>query len=263
MRCQFFCSARGSPRLGPTTGRLTPLRRRRDVLFLFLAGEGFSMTRLWRRRPKDTGLPRAGQPAPWCERRPCGKVEKAAHANDAMDHVGRGLSVSGTTVRPKEKKRGSQPGPGRPVGNEDYRTSILDAAEEQFAAKGYAGASLREISEKVGVNQALISYYFGSKLGLYEAVFLRRAEVISEARSAGLQALLESPQAPTVRQIVSAFLAPTLEMRATPGGRTFLHLQARLHTEPPEISYPLRRRAYDASTRAYADALTQALPPRP
>jgi AcrR family transcriptional regulator len=168
--------------------------------------------------------------------------------------------VSNTVLGVKERKRGAQAGPGRPVGNEDYRTAILDAAEEQFALSGYTGTSLREISERVGVNQALINYYFRSKLGLYEAVFLRRAVGISDERSTRLQALAAGSAPPTVEGIIAAFLAPTLEMRATPGGRMFLRLQARLHTEPPEISYPLRRHAYDASTRAYADALKTALP---
>ncbi len=174
--------------------------------------------------------------------------------------VRKGLRVSTTILGVKEKRRGPQAGPGRPVGNEDYRTAILDAAEEQFATNGFTGTTLREISEKVGVNQALINYYFRSKLGLYEAVFLRRAVTISDERSARLEALSIGTEAPSVRQIIAAFLAPMLEMRATPGGRMFLRLQARLHTEPPEISYPLRRHACDASTRAYADALARAMP---
>jgi hypothetical protein len=39
-----------------------------------------------------------------------------------------------------------------------------------------------------------------------------------------------------------------------------MRLNARLHTESPEISYPLRTAAYDESTRAYAAALCAALP---
>jgi hypothetical protein len=39
-----------------------------------------------------------------------------------------------------------------------------------------------------------------------------------------------------------------------------MRLSARLHTESPEISYPLRTAAYDESTRAYAAALCEALP---
>jgi AcrR family transcriptional regulator len=47
---------------------------------------------------------------------------------------------------------------------------ILDAATAEFAAHGYAGARIGAISARAGVNQQLISYYFGGKEGLYQAI---------------------------------------------------------------------------------------------
>lgn len=47
---------------------------------------------------------------------------------------------------------------------------ILDAATAEFAAHGYAGARIGAISARAGVNQQLISYYFGGKEGLYHAI---------------------------------------------------------------------------------------------
>jgi TetR/AcrR family transcriptional regulator len=47
------------------------------------------------------------------------------------------------------------------------RQRILDAALAEFADKGYAGARVREIAQRAGVNTQLISYYFGGKEGLY------------------------------------------------------------------------------------------------
>lgn len=47
------------------------------------------------------------------------------------------------------------------------RQRILDAALAEFAAKGFAGARVREIAQRAGVNAQLISYYFGGKEGLY------------------------------------------------------------------------------------------------
>jgi len=46
----------------------------------------------------------------------------------------------------------------------------MDAALEEFAAKGFAGARVREIAKRAGLNQQLISYYFGGKAGLYDAL---------------------------------------------------------------------------------------------
>lgn len=140
------------------------------------------------------------------------------------------------------------------------RDQVLDAAEAIFAELGYAGTTLREIAAKANVTQALTNYYFGSKLGLFEEVFLRRGQDISNQRLANLEKLQAMSRPPTVKEIVEAFLTPTLVLRATPQGRSFLRLQARLHTEPPHISYKVRKEAYDYSTRRYVQVLRAALP---
>ena len=56
----------------------------------------------------------------------------------------------------------------------EKQIQIIEAAEHLFAQKGFAGASVRDIAESAGVNLAMISYYFGSKDGLIEAMFRRR-----------------------------------------------------------------------------------------
>lgn len=49
------------------------------------------------------------------------------------------------------------------------RGLLLDSARRLFAAKGYAGASTREIATDAGVNEALIFRHFGNKVGLFQA----------------------------------------------------------------------------------------------
>ncbi|MEH1165291.1 TetR family transcriptional regulator [Micromonospora sp. CPCC 205539] len=53
---------------------------------------------------------------------------------------------------------------------ERTRQRILDAAAAEFSAHGYAGARVRAIAARAGVNQQLVSYYFEGKEGLYQAM---------------------------------------------------------------------------------------------
>lgn len=53
------------------------------------------------------------------------------------------------------------------------RRALLDAARVEFAAKGLAGARVSGIAERAGVNKQMISYYFGGKEGLYQAILDR------------------------------------------------------------------------------------------
>ena len=52
----------------------------------------------------------------------------------------------------------------------------MEVAEKLFAAKGFNGTSVRDIADTAGVNIAMISYYFGSKEKLFEAMFAYRSE---------------------------------------------------------------------------------------
>jgi AcrR family transcriptional regulator len=61
---------------------------------------------------------------------------------------------------------------GRPRGGDpvETRRAILNAAEECFAASGFAGATTRQMAARAGVNVATLHYHFGSKENLYRAV---------------------------------------------------------------------------------------------
>src|SRR5215510_11603383 len=58
----------------------------------------------------------------------------------------------------------------------DKQIQIMEMAEMLFAEKGFNGTSVRDIAEKAQVNLAMISYYFGSKDKLLEALFSYRGE---------------------------------------------------------------------------------------
>lgn len=146
-------------------------------------------------------------------------------------------------------------------------TRLLDVAELLFAEHGYTAASVRQIAQSAGVNQALINYHFQTKQGLFMAVFERRCRVLMQEREELLaEALRRGAESGKValRDIIYAFVYPPLRMANDdgPGGRAFVKLQARLHHEPKELEQALRARYYDQTTFKFVDALHACFPDR-
>lgn len=56
----------------------------------------------------------------------------------------------------------------------DKQLQILEVAERLFAERGFEGTSVRDIAHEANVNVAMISYYFGSKEKLLQAMFIYR-----------------------------------------------------------------------------------------
>lgn len=66
----------------------------------------------------------------------------------------------------------------------DKQIQILEVAEKLFAENGFDGTSIRDISKEAKINIAMVSYYFGSKERLLEALVLQK--------TAGLKLQLEN-----------------------------------------------------------------------
>lgn len=62
--------------------------------------------------------------------------------------------------------------PGRPSGGDGDRVrgELLQAARKLFLGNEFKAVSIRQIAAAAGVNGAMVSYYFGSKQGLYLAM---------------------------------------------------------------------------------------------
>lgn len=58
----------------------------------------------------------------------------------------------------------------------DTREKILKTAEHLFAEHGFEGTSIRMLALKAEVNLAMVSYYFGSKEKLFEAIVLKKTD---------------------------------------------------------------------------------------
>lgn len=93
------------------------------------------------------------------------------------------------------------------------QVALIEAAEEMFADRGIDNVSLRQIGEAIGSdNNAVVTYYFGSKEGLLRAIYeyripaleAKRAELLDSADAAGrgedILALLHAQWAPIFEQ---------------------------------------------------------------
>jgi AcrR family transcriptional regulator len=64
---------------------------------------------------------------------------------------------------------------GRPKGTTSTKPDILAAARRRFLDDGYDRVTLRSVAADAGVDVALVSYYFGSKKGLFGAAMALEA----------------------------------------------------------------------------------------
>jgi AcrR family transcriptional regulator len=91
------------------------------------------------------------------------------HQDDDVNHPDGGCGCYGGVMAPRRRSDDET----RVRDAERTKAALLDAAMAEFAAKGRAGARVSEIAERAGVNKQLISYYFGGKDGLYDAILER------------------------------------------------------------------------------------------
>jgi AcrR family transcriptional regulator len=88
--------------------------------------------------------------------------------------------------------------------------AILDAAREEFALLGLAGARVDSIAERAGLNKRLIYYYFSSKDDLFLAV-LESAEAVRRLMEFTWNYYLEHPEFITLLNSANLHQARHLE----------------------------------------------------
>jgi len=168
-------------------------------------------------------------------------------------------------VTPGGQRRRKTSAPARRSGPRSLptRERILDAAERLFARRGFHGVSIRDITGEAGVDVALANYHFGSKQGVLEAVFMRRAEDLNAERLARLDALIATNRrkAPTLEEIIDAFTHPLLDRsaRGGPGWKSYFALVAEVNNSP-EFGGVLMTRTFDQVVQRFIEAIRRALP---
>ena len=118
----------------------------------------------------------------------------------------------------------------RPRG--ETRQRILDTALRRFAEHGYAGTSVRDLAEELGLTKAAVHYHFAAKGQIVQALL----EPMIEQFDGGLARLEQEPAEPRavlleVRDVLAAY-GPVLQVCATdpsvaePGAALHVRLQA-------------------------------------
>ena len=148
--------------------------------------------------------------------------------------------------------------------SDDSREKILRAAIQIFAEKGLAGASVRAITSAAGVNHALIGYYFGSKVALYEEVLERASELISRPKFEKLAELrAQYGEAPIpVRALLDAYIRSFFDDYGNPQSiaKTWLRFYGRFFSEQNDEVYQATTRAGGPVRNAFVEEFELALP---
>jgi cytochrome P450 family 142 subfamily A polypeptide 1 len=91
---------------------------------------------------------------------------------------------------------------------------ILDAAEDLFAGRGYAGTTMRDVSKAVGLRPPSLYNHFASKEALYAAVLERGISpalaALSEAVESGARDLQQDPDRLVEKMMAQLALRPKL-----------------------------------------------------
>ncbi|WP_138380169.1 TetR/AcrR family transcriptional regulator [Luteithermobacter gelatinilyticus] len=118
---------------------------------------------------------------------------------------------------------------------QDSRERILDVAEKLFSTSSFASVSVRTVTTEAGVNLSAVNYYFGSKQGLFQAVYVRRAKAMNRER---LELLAEYAQAAEtqgnplpIRQIISALISPPIRWLYDEETGVYIRFLARAYLE--------------------------------
>jgi AcrR family transcriptional regulator len=119
--------------------------------------------------------------------------------------------------------------------SERTRARILDVAEDLLGQHGFYGTTIREVAQLAEVDTALLHYYFDSKQGLFDAVFLRRATIINADRLEALDAYEKAAgKKLTLEGVIDAFLTPVLDWieKGGTGWRSYFAIVAQVNATP-------------------------------
>ncbi len=138
--------------------------------------------------------------------------------------------------------------------------AILDAAERVFAARGFDGATIRDIATAADAPVGLVHHHGGGKAALFAKVVARRADALSALRLAALDA---AARPLTLRAILTAFIAPYLKQAETGGPQWLAYARLVAMVSADESWSDISARHFDPTAARFIDAIAALYPAAP
>ena len=114
----------------------------------------------------------------------------------------------------------------------DKKEHIIQKATELFSEWGFDNTSIREISQKANVNVAMVNYYFGSKIKLFESII----EYKSIYLKTKLEELLANTSLNEMDKINVIIEEYTTKILSNPHFHRVMHQELLLNTRPEMIA---------------------------
>lgn len=131
-----------------------------------------------------------------------------------------------------------------PTKGEQTRRRILDTASTLFAQKSFDAVSMRAIAKEAGVDPALISHYFGSKEGLFEAMI---------EQSVGVDAIATEMFSGDVTELGATMVRVAEQLWASEAGKGVIAIMRRAFADDSQL-------VRQFATKALLERLVEHLP---
>ena len=113
-----------------------------------------------------------------------------------------------------------------PTKGEQTRRRILETASTLFAQKSFDAVSMRAIAKEAGVDPALISHYFGSKEGLFEAMI---------EQSVGVDAIATEMFSGDVTELGATMVRVAEQLWASEAGKGVIAIMRRAFADDSQL----------------------------
>jgi AcrR family transcriptional regulator len=127
---------------------------------------------------------------------------------------------------------------------------LMDAAERLYAEHGFAGVSIRQISDAAGQrNKSVVQYHFSNRDELIKAIIARHVGPVDRLRMAMVAELVDKPEV-SLRDRVACFVLPSVQHNIDLGTPSWhVRFMAQAFVEPSLRDYALRSHSDSESLR--------------